>query len=70
MDTHAALYEQGKARLDALRQFAPRQQQSLIEKMQQHGISRRDFMKWSAMVILHARIAAPFSNFSSRSCQN
>lgn len=32
MDTHAALYEQGKARLEALRQLAPRQQQSLVEK--------------------------------------
>ena len=62
MDTHAALYEQGKARLDALRQFAPRQQQSLIEKMQQHGISRRDFMKWSAMVTSMLALPLPFSN--------
>ncbi|MGL5046544.1 MAG: twin-arginine translocation signal domain-containing protein, partial [Shewanella sp.] len=62
MDTHAALYEQGKARLDALRQFAPRQQHSLIEKMQQHGISRRDFMKWSAMVTSMLALPLPFSN--------
>ena len=45
MDTHSALYEQGKARLDALRQLAPRQQQTLLDKLQQHGITRRDFMK-------------------------
>ena len=62
MDTHAALYEQGKARLDALRQLAPRQQQTLLDKLQQHGITRRDFMKWSGMVTGMLALPLPFSN--------
>lgn len=69
MDTHAALYEQGKARLDALRQFAPRQQQPLLEKLQQHGITRRDFMKWSAMVTGMLALPLPFSNLVAEAAE-
>ncbi|MGL5467803.1 MAG: nickel-dependent hydrogenase small subunit, partial [Shewanella sp.] len=69
MDTHAALYEQGKARLDALRQFAPRQQQTLFEKLQQHNISRRDFMKWSAMVTGMLALPLPFSNLVAEAAE-
>ncbi|MGL4899296.1 MAG: nickel-dependent hydrogenase small subunit [Shewanella sp.] len=69
MDTHAALYEQGKARLDALRQLAPRQQPSLLEKMQQHGISRRDFMKWSAMVTGMLALPLPFSHLVAEAAE-
>lgn len=50
MDTHAALYQQGQARLAKLRSLKPRHVDSLKDKMEQHGISRRDFMKWSAAV--------------------
>ncbi|MTI14549.1 hydrogenase small subunit [Sansalvadorimonas verongulae] len=59
MDSYNALYEQGVARLKQLQQLTPRMGESLQDKMEAKGISRRDFMKWSATVT--SLLALPLS---------
>lgn len=59
MDSYGALYEQGVARLKQLKQLAPRKGASLQDKMEAKGVSRRDFMKWSATVT--SLLALPLS---------
>ena len=69
MDTHAALYKQGQDRLDYLRQFAQRQPVSLQEKMANLGISRRDFIKWTASVSAMFALPLPFSNLVAEAAE-
>lgn len=69
METHSALYQQGQQRLAALRQLPARQDQSLAERMQQYGISRRDFMKWSASVTALLALPLPFSNLVAEAAE-
>ncbi len=69
MDTHAALYEQGKARLETLRKLSPRHTESLQQKMEQHGITRRDFMKWSAAVTGMLALPLPFSTLVAEAAE-
>ncbi|KFZ38478.1 hydrogenase [Shewanella mangrovi] len=69
METHAALFEQGRKRLEALRQMPPRQQESLKDKLLEHGISRRDFMKWSASVTALLALPLPFSNLVAEAAE-
>ncbi|BDM64089.1 quinone-reactive Ni/Fe-hydrogenase small chain [Shewanella sp. NFH-SH190041] len=69
MDTHAALYELGKKRLESLRQLPARQSVSLREKLEQSGITRRDFMKWSAAMTAMLALPLPFSNLVAEAAE-
>ncbi len=69
MDTHAALYEQGRQRLEKLRQLPARQDKSLQERMLDHGLTRRDFMKWSASVTAMLALPLPFSNLVAEAAE-
>lgn len=69
MDTHAALYQQGQARLEELRRLAPRHAQTLQDKMEEHGITRRDFMKWSAAVTAMLALPLPFSTLVAEAAE-
>ncbi|MCF1426644.1 MAG: hydrogenase small subunit [Shewanella sp.] len=69
MDTHAALYEQGKQRLEALRKLPARQPVSLQQKLEEHGITRRDFMKWSAATAAMLALPLPFSNLVAEAAE-
>ncbi|GGP57878.1 nickel-dependent hydrogenase small subunit [Shewanella saliphila] len=69
MDTHAALYKQGQERLDYLRQFAQRQPLTLQQKMADLGISRRDFIKWTASVTAMLALPLPFSNLVAQAAE-
>ncbi|MCH1923757.1 nickel-dependent hydrogenase small subunit [Shewanella sp. C32] len=69
MDTHAALFEQGRQRLDALRQLPPRQQASLKDKMLEHGFTRREFMQWSAAVTALLALPLPFSSLVAEAAE-
>ncbi len=59
MDMYAALYQKGQEQLKNLRNIADPDSISLQEKLEQHGISRRDFMKWCSSMA--ATLALPFS---------
>ncbi|QSX32025.1 hydrogenase small subunit [Shewanella avicenniae] len=69
METHAALFEQGRKRLDALRQMPPRQQESLTDRMLELGITRRDFMKWSASITALLALPLPFSSLVAEAAE-
>ncbi|WP_417760694.1 nickel-dependent hydrogenase small subunit [Shewanella sp.] len=69
MDTHAALFEQGRLRLDALRQLPPRQQESLKDKMLDHGVTRREFLQWSASVTALLALPLPFSSLVAEAAE-
>lgn len=69
MDTHAALFEQGRQRLDALRQLPPRQQESLKDKMLDHGFTRREFLQWSASVTALLALPLPFSSLVAEAAE-
>ncbi|MGB6138122.1 MAG: twin-arginine translocation signal domain-containing protein, partial [Shewanella sp.] len=69
MDTHAALYKQGQERIDYLRQFAQRQPLTLQQKMADLGISRRDFIKWTASVTAMLALPLPFSNLVAQAAE-
>lgn len=69
MDTHAALYEQGRQRLEKLRQLPARHDKSLQERMLELGLTRRDFMKWSASVTAMMALPLPFSNLVAEAAE-
>ncbi|WP_434361339.1 nickel-dependent hydrogenase small subunit [Parasalinivibrio latis] len=69
MDTHAALYELGKARLEKLRQLNPRKEQTLQERLEQHGISRRQFLIWSATLTSALALPMPFSSLVAEAAE-
>ena len=69
MDTHAALYAQGQQRLAYLRAIAPRQSVSLEQKMADNGITRRDFIKWSAAMTAMLALPLPFSNLVAEAAE-
>lgn len=69
MDTHAALYEQGKKRLEELRNLPPRRSISLQQTLEEHGITRRDFMKWSAATAAMLALPLPFSNLVAEAAE-
>lgn len=69
MDTHAALYEQGKQRLETLRSLPRRHEETIFDKMAQHGITRRDFMKWSASVTAMLALPLPFSTLVAEAAE-
>ena len=50
MDSHAALFELGQKRLAELRKMKPLREGSFQKKLEQNGITRRDFMIWSATI--------------------
>ncbi|HIF9481412.1 TPA: hydrogenase small subunit [Photobacterium damselae] len=61
MDSHAALYELGKKRLAQLREMKPLRDESFQQKLESHGISRRDFMIWSATITSLLALPMPFN---------
>ncbi len=61
MKKYAALYELGKARIEQLRQLPARKPHSLQERLEEQGISRRDFIKWSAVLTSALALPMPFS---------
>lgn len=69
METHKALFQQGQHRLDKLKQLAPRAGDSLLEKMSAKGISRRDFMKWSAVVTSMLALPNPFTSLVAQAAE-
>ncbi|GIU51820.1 quinone-reactive Ni/Fe-hydrogenase small chain [Shewanella sairae] len=69
METHEALYQQGLARIEQLRQLEPRGGETLQQKMQQNGITRRDFMKWSAAVTAMLALPLPFSTLVAEAAE-
>ncbi|MGI2261009.1 hydrogenase small subunit [Shewanella sp. GXUN23E] len=69
MDTHAALYQQGQQRLAELRALPPINPVSLQQKLKDHGISRRDFMKWSAATAAMLALPLPFSNLVAEAAE-
>ncbi|WP_025820305.1 nickel-dependent hydrogenase small subunit [Shewanella marina] len=69
MDTHAALYEQGLARIASLRKLAPRKSKTLQQVMEDHGITRRDFMKWSASISAMLALPLPFSTLVAEAAE-
>ncbi|MFQ6372712.1 nickel-dependent hydrogenase small subunit [Shewanella sp. YIC-542] len=69
MDTHSALYQQGRQRLDQLKQLPQRQEQTLQERLLEYGISRRDFMKWTASVSALLALPLPFSNLVAEAAE-
>ncbi|MBD1577162.1 hydrogenase small subunit [Vibrio sp. S11_S32] len=69
MDTHEALFQQGQKRLDKLKLLAPRDGDSLPEKLAAKGISRRDFMKWSAIVTSMLALPNPFTSLVAQAAE-
>ena len=69
METHEALYQQGLARIEQLRQLEPRGGETLQQKMQQNGITRRDFMKWSAAETAMLALPLPFSTLVAEAAE-
>jgi len=69
MDTHSALYELGTRRLQSLRNLPKRHNHSLADKMAEFGLSRRDFLKWSAGVSSMLSLPLPFSNLVAEAAE-
>ncbi|MGS0730509.1 twin-arginine translocation signal domain-containing protein, partial [Shewanella sp. 0m-11] len=69
METHEALYQQGLARIEQLRKLEPRNGETLQQKMEQNGITRRDFMKWSAAVTAMLALPLPFSTLVAEAAE-
>lgn len=69
MDTHSALYNRCKTRLAQLREIAPRQTVTLEEKLKENGITRREFMTWSASVTALLALPLPFTSLVSEAAE-
>ncbi|ABZ76820.1 hydrogenase (NiFe) small subunit HydA [Shewanella halifaxensis HAW-EB4] len=69
METHEALYQQGLARIEQLRKQKPRHSETLQQKLEQNGITRRDFMKWSASVTAMLALPLPFSTLVAEAAE-
>ncbi|HIF9100731.1 TPA: hydrogenase small subunit [Photobacterium damselae] len=69
MDSHAALYELGKKRLAQLREMKPLHDESFQQKLESHGISRRDFMIWSATITSLLALPMPFNTMVAEAAE-
>ncbi|HIF9235898.1 TPA: hydrogenase small subunit [Photobacterium damselae] len=69
MDSHAALYELGKKRLAQLREMKPLRDESFQQKLESHGISRRDFMIWSATITSLLALPMPFNTMVAEAAE-
>ncbi|MCG9706773.1 hydrogenase small subunit [Photobacterium damselae] len=69
MDSHAALYELGKKRLAQLREMKPLGDESFQQKLESHGISRRDFMIWSATITSLLALPMPFNTMVAEAAE-
>ncbi len=69
MNKYAALYELGKARIQQLRQLPVRKEQSLQERLEEHGITRREFIKWSAVLTSALALPMPFSELMAEAAE-
>ncbi|MEF1205395.1 hydrogenase small subunit [Photobacterium damselae] len=69
MDSHAALYELGKKRLAQLREMKPLRDKSFQQKLESHGISRRDFMIWSATITSLLALPMPFNTMVAEAAE-
>ncbi|GAL06273.1 quinone-reactive Ni/Fe-hydrogenase small chain precursor [Photobacterium aphoticum] len=69
MDTHAALYALGQSRLAKLRQLPSKKQQPLQERLEENGISRREFLVWSATLTAALALPMPFSSMVAEAAE-
>ncbi|HIF9169730.1 TPA: hydrogenase small subunit [Photobacterium damselae] len=69
MDSHAALYELGKKRLAQLREMKPLRDESFQQKLESHGVSRRDFMIWSATITSLLALPMPFNTMVAEAAE-
>lgn len=70
MDTHNALFQLGKTRLDKLKKLtATKNDKTLTDKLAEHGISRRDFMKWSAALTSILALPTPFTSLVAEAAE-
>ena len=69
MDSHAALFELGKKRLAELRAMKPLREESFKDKLEQNGITRRDFMIWSATITSLLALPLPFSTMVAEAAE-
>ena len=69
MDSHAALFELGQKRLAELRKMKPLREGSFQKKLEQNGITRRDFMIWSATITSLLALPLPFSTMVAEAAE-
>ncbi|TKB54689.1 nickel-dependent hydrogenase small subunit [Ferrimonas aestuarii] len=61
MGQYDALYNRGEKRIAELQKITPVKSTPLQQKLEQHGISRRDFMTWTAKVTTMLSLPLSFS---------
>ncbi|WP_297478505.1 hydrogenase small subunit [uncultured Photobacterium sp.] len=69
MDSHAALFELGQKRLAELRKMKPLREGSFQKKLEKNGITRRDFMIWSATITSLLALPLPFSTMVAEAAE-
>ncbi|MEC6881593.1 hydrogenase small subunit [Photobacterium piscicola] len=69
MDSYAALFELGQKRLAELRKMKPLREGSFQKKLEKNGITRRDFMIWSATITSLLALPLPFSTMVAEAAE-